>query len=233
MGPPTTTSEANERSMPYLTSREVIGVAGLEPHALAEGEGPGQPVVRGLTHVGGQVGHERVGPPRLGRVGDQRPGVEPHEVPHARRVGALRVEAARSRRRPPAACRPSASEGARTPSTAASAPSPSTGTDVAGVAAAAGSWPPRRPPGRPRRPGRRSGRGCRAATTGVDARPAPACCSRPPLPAAAGSGQLPSAAIRQICANSSASRLAPPTRAPSTSGPARIPAVFAAFTDPP
>ena len=26
MGPPTTTSEANVRSMPYLTSREVIGV---------------------------------------------------------------------------------------------------------------------------------------------------------------------------------------------------------------
>jgi hypothetical protein len=45
--------------------------------------------------------------------------------------------------------------------------------------------------------------------------------------------QLPSAAILQICANSSASRLAPPTRAPSTSGPARMPAVFAAFTDPP
>ncbi len=45
--------------------------------------------------------------------------------------------------------------------------------------------------------------------------------------------QLPSAACRQIPANSSASRLAPPTSAPSTSGPARIPAVFPAFTDPP
>src|SRR5690606_41831602 len=38
---------------------------------------------------------------------------------------------------------------------------------------------------------------------------------------------------RQIAANSSASRLAPPTRAPSMSRSAMIPAMLLAFTEPP
>ena len=65
----------------------------LEPHPLAEGERPAQPVLRRRPQVRGEVRHELGGAPGLGRVRDQRPGVEPHQVPHARTVGALRIQA--------------------------------------------------------------------------------------------------------------------------------------------
>src|SRR3712207_9195448 len=39
-----------------------------------------------------EVGHQLAGATGLGGVADQRAGVEPHEVPHAGEVGALRVE---------------------------------------------------------------------------------------------------------------------------------------------
>src|SRR3954451_15969252 len=52
-------------------------------------------------------------------------------------------------------------------------------------------------------------------------------------PASPDSGSGPPAAIAHSCANSSASRLAPPTRAPSMSGSATISPTVFAFTDPP
>ena len=143
----------------------VLDVAGgdrpavLEPHALPEGEGPAQAVLGRRPEVGGEVGDELVGVPRLGAVGDQRADVEPHQVPHAGQVGALRVQAVDLGGDHAAGCRRSASEGARTPVTPASA-LPSTDRDVglaAGAAAAADREARRRGRRRPRPRGRAGG----------------------------------------------------------------------------
>jgi hypothetical protein len=66
--------------------------AGLEAETLAERERPGGAAVRRGAEVRGEVGHQLAGAAGLGGVADQRAGVEPHEVPHAGEVGALRVE---------------------------------------------------------------------------------------------------------------------------------------------
>src|SRR3954469_17655876 len=126
---------------------------------------------------------------------------------------------------------PAVVDGARTPVTPASGPPPWTGTSTVPLApplqltartttrTTTESPPSSRCPDRPRaQPGTRS----------RTLPPAP-----PPAAVQPGGGQPPSAAIGQIDANSSASRLAPPTRAPSMSGPARIPAVLPALPDPP
>ena len=87
------TSEAKGRSMPYLTSARGDRPAVLQLHAGAQREGPGPAVRRRRPEVGGEVRDDLVGVAGLGPVRDQVAGVEPHDVPHARQVRPLRVQA--------------------------------------------------------------------------------------------------------------------------------------------
>src|SRR5918997_5256720 len=124
---------------------------------------------------------------------------------------------------------PGASEGARTPVTPVSGPPPKTGrvgpSSPAPAQLTADPTTSRTTAATP---------ATRPRVLRAQAGPRSSVFSTPPAPRPSGGGGQPtSAAVPQICANSSASRLAPPTSAPSTSGPARIPAVLAAFTDPP
>ena len=61
------TSEAKDRSMPYFTSREVIGrpFSNLTPSRRVKVQL--RPSSDGVPEVGGEVGDEFVGVPRLGR----------------------------------------------------------------------------------------------------------------------------------------------------------------------
>ena len=220
-----TTSEANSRSMPYLTSREVT--AGRpRTDARPQREGPG-PAAVGRACRGRWRGPGTSSPvvARARRVRDQLAGVEPHDVPHAGRVGALRVEAvdapATSLSVPPGGVW--TARGRR--STAG------VGRDRGGVGTAGRR---RRPP--PPQPGQPEA----TSRDHADDRPGP-----PPPASALSPGRPPcrprgchrGAAARSVAgggsgraagggtadlANSSASRLAPPTRAPSTSGWAMI-----------
>ena len=180
-------------------------VAVLPAQAGAQGVGPGPAAVGGPAGRGGEVGDDAgAGRARLGRERDQLAGVEAHDVPDARRVRPLRVEAV---------------DGAGDQGERAAGPS----WTAAGPRCCRGrARAP--PPGPPPAPGRR---GCTP--------PAPPHPPTPrrarPAPTAPGGGRVPvrwarrghfswgaGRAARQMAANSSPSRLAPPTSAPSTSG---------------